>query len=112
VPLGLPESSLTAQLLADGRAYNTEKLLVALLQQAAKNKPLLLILEDAHWLDSSSWALLRTVQTQVHPLLLVLATRPQSNPVPPDFRYLADLPHVAYLRLQTLPPDETVAFVA
>ncbi len=112
VPLGLLENNLTAQLSADGRAYNTEKLLVALLQQAAKNKPLLLILEDAHWLDSSSWALLRTVQTQVHPLLLVLATRPQSNPVPPDFRYLADLPHVAYLRLQTLPPDETVAFVA
>jgi hypothetical protein len=42
----------------------------------------------------------------------VLATRPFTDPVPLHFHYLVALPHIAYLRLQMLPPEETTAFVA
>ncbi len=74
--LDLTDSDLTAQMSAQARAENTRDLLVGLLQEAAATVPLILVLEDTHWLDSASWALTSLVQREVSPLLLILATRP------------------------------------
>ncbi|HKO93077.1 MAG TPA: protein kinase [Polyangiaceae bacterium] len=48
----------------------------------ALDQPLLLILEDAHWLDHSSWALLRSLvqRRRVRPFLLLLSGRPECLP--------------------------------
>ena len=88
LPLELPDNELTAQLTGEVRADNTRQLLVQLLQAAATGpraaaaSPLLLVLDDAHWFDSASWALARQVVARVRPLLLVLATRPLVEPLP------------------------------
>jgi tetratricopeptide (TPR) repeat protein len=52
--------------------------------------PTLLILEDAHWLDSSSWTLLRKVVETLQPLAVVIATRPFSELVPVAYQRLAE----------------------
>jgi class 3 adenylate cyclase len=127
LPLGLPDNETTAQLSGQVRADNTHELLVRLLMQAAAPTPgpragegeeagtggggLLLVLEDAHWIDSASWALARVVGARVRPLLLVIATRPIAEPVPAEYRQFVAAPDTVHLRLQALAPAETVALV-
>ena len=59
-----------------------------------------MVLEDAHWLDSASWALAAPVARRVRPLLLVLATRPLAEPLPDDYRQLPPGPAAERLRLE------------
>jgi class 3 adenylate cyclase/tetratricopeptide (TPR) repeat protein len=77
LPLELPDTPSVAALGAQGRADQTRALLVRLLRAAIAGEPAVLVLEDAHWLDSASWALALEVSRQVAPLLLLLVTRPQ-----------------------------------
>jgi class 3 adenylate cyclase/tetratricopeptide (TPR) repeat protein len=116
LPLDLPDNELTAQLTGEVRADNTHELLVQLLQPHAATPaggaaPQLVVLDDAHWLDSASWALTRLVVARVRPLLLVLATRPLAEPVPDDYRRLRQDPATEYLRLEPLSPHDTLALV-
>jgi hypothetical protein len=102
LPLELPDNELTAQLTGEARADNTRQLLLQLLQPtaampAARAAPLLIVLDDAHWFDSASWALARQVVAQVRPLLLVLAARPLVEPFPDDYRRLRQDPATEYL---------------
>ena len=51
------------------------------LQEIAARGPLLLILEDLHWIHAASWALLHTVRREVEPLALLLTTRPSATSI-------------------------------
>jgi predicted ATPase len=96
------------------RASNTTDLLVGVLQSAVGVDPtrrFLLVVEDAHWLDSASWELLGQVHDRVRPLLIVLAMRPPEEPVPADYRALTDDPATTLLTLESLAPEETLALV-
>jgi class 3 adenylate cyclase/tetratricopeptide (TPR) repeat protein len=105
LPLDLVDNDLTAQLHGEGRATRTHEMLLTLLKATARTSPLLLILEDAHWLDSASWALARLVYQEVHPLLLILATRPLSDPKPLVYTYLRDAHDTQHILLTSLPPQ-------
>ncbi len=115
LPLDLPDNELTAQLTGEVRADNTRELLVQLLQAHAAasggRAPLLVVLDDAHWFDSASWALARLVATRVRSLLLVLASRPLVEPLPNEYRQLREDPAADCLRLEPLGPQETLALV-
>src|SRR5262249_5613747 len=54
--IGFPETSLTAALETERRYQGREALLIELLRRWAAERPLVLSLEDAHWLDTRSWA--------------------------------------------------------
>lgn len=88
LPLDLSENDFTRQLTGQVRAANTEEFLIDLLQVAAAERPTLLVIEDVHWLDSASWALLRRVSQEVRPLLLVITARPpgEDTLTTPDWR--------------------------
>jgi predicted ATPase len=79
LPLNLPDTALTVQMTGRQREENTVRLLVRLLQRHARCTPLLIALEDAHWLDPASWALAQSVCARVARVLLVIATR---SPLP------------------------------
>ena len=111
LPLELPDNDLTARMTGKVRSDNTHDVLVALLQQAAAQQPLLLVLEDAHWLDSTSWALALAAFRQVQPMLLLLATRPLPEPAPPEYQHLLSRPGALRLRLEALPHEDAVALV-
>ena len=106
LPLDLPDTELTAQMTGQVRADNTRELLLALLQAAAAQTPLLLILEDAHWLDSISWTLALAAQQQVQPLLLVIVTRPWNEELPAEYRQLLAAPGGERVRLEALPATD------
>lgn len=111
LPLEFPENDITSQISGEVRAANTRELLVTLLQAAADDAPLLLVLEDAHWFDSASWALARTVSQQVQPLLLVLTTRPLDEHAPPEYEQFLNDPSTHRLRLDTLSRGHTLSLV-
>ena len=81
----IPDDELTSQLTGKVRAESTRDLLVRILERAG---PLVVILEDAHWFDSSSWRLLLTAAQRLEQVLLVVSTRPIHPPVPVELELL------------------------
>ena len=76
LPLDLPDNELTGQMTGVVRSDNTDAFLVGLIAAVAERSPLVLILEDAHWMDSLSWTLVVQVVREIDSLLVVLSTRP------------------------------------
>lgn len=104
--LDLPDNEVTTQLTGAVRGDNTRDLLVALLRYAASSGPLVVALEDAHWLDSASWSLLAVARREI-PALLVLVTRRPVNAAADPIENLGD--EVLTLRLAGLSHDDAVA---
>lgn len=107
--LDLPDNEITAQMSGEVRADNTRELLVMLLQKAARDAPLLLVLEDAHWFDSASWLVVRMVSQQVQPLLMVVTTRPFDGAPPVEYVQLKNDPAAVYFKLSALSHGSTLA---
>ncbi len=76
---GLPDTELTAALDPAQRQQSLVVLLLNLLRTWTAERPLMLILEDVHWLDSLSWdvtvQIARAMVAAGDRLLLVLTTR-------------------------------------
>ena len=84
LPVAPPEDATLRALDAQARAQATRELLLALLASAASSSQSLLVVEDAHWLDSASWELLAQLAQRRLPLLLVVSTRPAApDPLAP-----------------------------
>jgi predicted ATPase len=118
LPLDWPETARTAELSPQGRADHTRSLLVRLLQAAIGGTPTVLVLEDAHWLDSASSALALAVCRSLTPVLLVLATRPpdEQGVLVDDlgwaaYRRLLQAPGTTRLILDGLSPEDVEALV-
>ncbi|MCL4302757.1 MAG: tetratricopeptide repeat protein [Anaerolineae bacterium] len=76
--LPIPDNDLTRTFDAKLRKTSLESLLVDCLRARAKKTPMLIILEDLHWLDPLSHDLLEEIGRTIAdlPVLLVLAYRP------------------------------------
>jgi adenylate cyclase len=116
--LGIPENELTQALDANLRQQNVLLVLTALLRAWTIERPLVLILEDAHWLDGLSWQLVlqvvRVLSLANAPLLFVVVNRPLDE-TSAGQKVLAELRALNVtqaLALSTLAPDEIVALVA
>lgn len=111
LPLDLPPDEVMGRLEGPVRADNLRRLLIGALRMVAEEQPLLLVLEDAHWCDSASWALAWLVAQQIPSVLLVLALRPLADPVP-EYGRLRDAPGGQRLQLDPLPADDVAALAA
>ncbi|HSX80249.1 MAG TPA: tetratricopeptide repeat protein, partial [Candidatus Saccharimonadia bacterium] len=114
---GFPETSLTAALETERRYQGREALLIELLRRWAAERPLVLILDDAHWIDTRSWGLALAVASALHtvglPLLMVLTMHPIPRlERPPDLVALEALDGAEHITLTALSPAETVALAA
>ncbi len=115
--LGFPETELTASLDANLRHDSLVSLLLALLRVWAVERPLVLVLEDAQWLDTLSWDLTvqvaRWLTVARVPVLLVVVMRPLEGETPrPEPQTLAGMAETEYLRLEALASEETLALAA
>jgi len=111
LPLEVLDNEITQQMTGQVRGDNTRNLLLRLLQAFAAQAPKLLVLEDTHWLDSASWALASLAGQQIKSMLLVVATRPLSDPLPAEYLQLLKSPTVHRLQLEMLSPDEALTLV-
>ena len=112
LPLGLPENKRTRQMNGEVRADNIQQLLIGLMQGVVNQSPKVLIIEDAHWLDSASWALLEGVEQAVQPLLLALATRPLNETIPAAYSHLLGQTNSHHLLIDRLPVEDALALVS
>ncbi|NUM44190.1 MAG: AAA family ATPase [Anaerolineales bacterium] len=111
LPLDWPDNDLTREMEGEIRANKTREFLVRVLQNSVAQAPKLLVMEDAHWLDSTSWALTLAVAQQVNPLWLVIATRPFREEMPMLFRQLLTFAGEDHLRLAPLPASDVEVLV-
>ncbi len=111
LPISIPDNELTSAMSGEIRGGNVRELLARLLAHEAGQSPLLIVMEDLHWLDSASWALLVDVQQKVRPLFLALNTRPLTDPVPAQFKQILDTPGTRLLRLEAMKLDDVESLV-
>jgi predicted ATPase len=108
LPLELPESAQAAALRGEPRAQALHRLSVQVLQASTTQAPAVLVLDDAHWLDPASWALVQAVVQQVPSLLVVLSIRQQHETVPTVLHSLLQHPQTHHLPLRALSLEETL----
>ncbi len=110
--LGIPDNPITEQIAGKIRADNTRELVASLVAEAAAEKPLAIILEDGHWMDSASLAVAAVVAQRVHPLVLLLSTRILTGEHEHALDPLLHLPGAERLRLEPLRSDDCIALAA
>lgn len=108
------EEQLDIESESSAGAGQIRELLLGILRQKSSGQGQVLILDDAQWVDSASWALLNGARQIFEPLLIVIASRPVRNDVllPKEFEALLADPDTAQLNLAALAPDESTAMVA
>ena len=112
-PLGFAETDATRRMSAQGAAEMVRNLLVRLFSAVTRRAPTLLIIEDAHWLDSASWAVADALARSGEPLLIVATTRPMlPSEMTAECRRFYDRPDVTRIVLDHLNADETAALAA
>ena len=111
LPVAIPDNELTAAMSGETRGGNVRELLARFLAYEASQAPVLIVMEDLHWFDSASWALLIDVQQKVRPLFLALNTRPLADPIPVQFKQILDVPGTRLLRLEAMRLDDVEALV-
>jgi class 3 adenylate cyclase/tetratricopeptide (TPR) repeat protein len=111
--LTLPETEWSERVPPRGRALLTRDLLVHLFRCTTRHRSTLLVLEDAHWFDSASWALAEGIGRELPEILVLIATRSVTQAEkPPELASLSARPDALMLRLDGLAPDETRALVS
>jgi class 3 adenylate cyclase len=111
LPVQFADTPLTSEMSGDVRADNTRNILRQILQHAVADRPTMLVLEDAHWLDSASWSFLLDVVQDVRPLCIIVASRPFVEPAPREWQRLVRAAGERRLTLKGLSPEETVSLV-
>ena len=76
LPHAPPPTAAVEALDAQARAERLRELLLSMVARAAAAVPLVVVVEDAHWLDSASWALLHAMATRKLPLVVLMSSRP------------------------------------
>jgi hypothetical protein len=108
--LELPETALTAAMEPQGRADALRDLVAAIVRVSAARAPLLVILDDAHWFDSASWAMTAAAARLAPQALFLVATRPLMEPQPPAYRQLLAA-GAESMRVLPLVPADALALV-
>jgi len=111
LPTSIPDNELTSAMSGEIRGGNVRELLTRLLSFEASQAPVLIVMEDLHWFDSASWALLVDIQQKVRPLFLALNTRPLAEPAPAQFKQIIDTPGARLVRLEAMMLDDVEALV-
>jgi class 3 adenylate cyclase/tetratricopeptide (TPR) repeat protein len=102
LPFALSDSEDTKNIIGEARASAMHQMVIDRLAQKAEASPTALVIEDVHWLDSGSWALLSLAAQQVAPLLIVITLRPLGHTMSPVLAQLREMPATRYLTLAPL----------
>ena len=111
VGLELPDTELTGSFDAKLRKSSLEDLLSTLLRARAGREPVVIVLEDCHWIDVLSRDLLEALarSTAALPVLFVLAYRPEATPG--GGLGIERIPDFSEMLLDNLDADDAAALV-
>lgn len=111
LPLGLKDTAFTGNLSGENRADHIRQALLALLRAVLGSGPLVLLVEDVHWMDSASWGLLSWLCSKRTPMVVVTSTRPTLHETA-DLRSLRADPRCESLTLAPLSQGESLELAA
>jgi predicted ATPase/class 3 adenylate cyclase len=102
--LSIPDNGLTSAMDARARKTSRESLLLDCLRARTGREPLVLVLEDLHWIDPLSRDLLEVIGRAIQelPVLILLAYRPPLEAAAPFLPGLANLEYASEVRLTEL----------
>jgi len=111
--ISIPDNDLTASFDAELRKKSLESLLVDCLRVHAQVSPMLLVLEDCHWLDPLSHDLLEVIGRTIAdlPVLIVMAYRPLQLERLKEAR-LEKLTHFSEIHLIDFTPEEAERLIS
>ena len=112
LPTELEETALIHDMPGDVRAANTQRLILKLLERSAQNRPLIIVIDDAQWIDSASWELLYQSAQHIQPLLILLVTRPTGRDAAKEYQQLSQQGNTEIVRLERMSEEETLALVS
>jgi class 3 adenylate cyclase/predicted ATPase len=110
--LPIPDNDLTRTLDPQLRDQLLKSLLVACVRAEARHRPLLIVLDDCHWIDQLSRELLELIGRSIVdlPVAVVLATRPHTDGDDP-LAWLDQLDHARIVPLSELPDGDAAALI-
>lgn len=108
LPFTVADNSITAQMIGKIRAETTRHTLKQVLKKLTSFSPCVLFIEDAHWLDSSSLALVLELSRQVPSFLFVITTRPSAESRLPELRDLLESVSDRRIKLKALAPESAL----
>lgn len=100
--LDAQDNSLTEQMIGQVRAENTRTLLIAVFRLYIGDSAKVLVLEDAHWLDSSSLALAVDAARSLTNLMIVITTRPLRGELSEHFDSILNLSQTRHIKLEQM----------
>lgn len=109
--LQIVENTLTENMVGEVRAFNTLDLLADIIRFEASDSALLIVLEDAHWFDSASAALLVRLSEGIDNLLLLVTRRVIHEDVAANAVYQIDTSEGQLIALGSLEVDEVGALL-
>lgn len=108
--LALPDTASTEALIGGVRADNIREALSMLFADRADRDATALIVDDAHWLDSSSWALLQRLASEVDTLRIVIVARPMVGMEPTSLQTIRAR-NALIVHLEPLLPQDITALL-
>ncbi len=107
LPIDFPENSETRMLTGEARAQRVQDMVYRVMRHAHTG-PVVMLLDDLQDFDTASMNLLQATVMRLHPLLIVLATRPYAK----RERDFAELGVDSRIALEPLSDDEIVEIVS
>ncbi|MEZ4409105.1 MAG: AAA family ATPase [Polyangiales bacterium] len=107
----IEETPFTLQLTGSVRAENLTALVVAVFAHAARRGPLVVAVEDFHWMDPASWSLCARLVDEAPGLLLVGTMRPMQSP-PPEYAALTRGDDRERVVLEALDAEDSARVIA
>jgi tetratricopeptide (TPR) repeat protein len=111
MPLGFTENELTRNMRGEKKVSKTNEMLKEILSWKVSQTPYLLILEDLHWFDYASWALLRKMISELSDFMIVITMRPLPDDLTDEYFKLEQLTEIGNIKLSSLRSDEITAMV-
>ena len=111
VPHAPRETPRTSGLDPQARAERVRDIVLALVTLRAGQGPLLLVVEDAHWFDSASWALVQQLAARQAGVMVVVSSRPPTGEHRTRLEAFAALPKVFSLAMGPLSQEASAALV-
>jgi class 3 adenylate cyclase len=99
------DNELTRNMTGQVREDNTIDLLTQVLAAYVRHEPVIIVLEDAHWFDSASAALLLRSGEELKNALIVVTRRPISEEFSANAIYSLDQSRAQVMRLGPLSPE-------
>ncbi|MFK7800264.1 MAG: tetratricopeptide repeat protein [Anaerolineae bacterium] len=110
--ISIPDNDLTASLDPKAKKSALESLLVDYLRHISMSGPILLLLEDVHWIDDLSKDLLEALTRSIEhiPVMILLVYRPQNqiNNRVPD---LSGLPYFTEIKIEQFSNEEAAMLI-